>query len=204
MMKQVSTVSGRRPIIPPETDVLLSFQVNKLITNAAGTTAMVRFQPNAAYDVDPILGSTNTPGFAEWATLYAYYRVVKVGYKIEICNNEAFPVRSYALFQNTDPGTVGNLQFPGNPMAKSYLLSAKGGMDRTTLTDTKQVATIVGARGVETEDNYRAAVTGNPLDLIYLGIGGNSIGISFLPNGITCSGVIKMWVRFYDPKSLFQ
>jgi len=164
---------------------------------------MVRFTPNGAYDVDPILGSTNTPGFAEMAILYSYYRVIKVGYRLEICNNETFPVRVYSVLQNTDPGTVGNLQFPGNPMAKSFLLSAKGGMDRTVLSDTKQVATVAGARGVEFEDNYRAVVTANPLDLIYLGIGGNSIGIAFLPNGVTTTGTIKMWVRFYGSKALF-
>lgn len=179
LMKSVSTTSGQRPVIPPEMDVMLSFQVNKTITNAAGTTAMVRYTVNGAYDVDPVLGSTSTPGFAEWATLYTYYRVVKSGYKIEICNNEAFPVRVYSLFQNTDPGTVGNLQFPGNPLAKSFLLSAKGGQDRTVLRDTQQTAVITGARGVEFEDNYRAAVTANPVDLTWMGIGGNSIGIAF-------------------------
>jgi len=165
---------------------------------------MVRYQVNSAYDVDPILGSTSTPGFAEWSTLYSYYRVIKVGYKVELCNNEAFPVRVYTLFQNTDPGTVGNLQYPGNPLSKSYLLSAKGGMDRTVLSDTKQVAQIAGARGIEFEDNYRAAVTASPIDLVWLGIGGNSIGIAFLPNGVTACGVIKMWCRFYSAKAEFS
>lgn len=202
-MRAVSTTSGTRPVIPPEMDVMLSFQVNKTVTNAAGTTAMVRYTVNGAYDVDPVLGSTNTPGFAEWATLYTYYRVVKVAYRIEVVNNEAFPVRCYSLFQNTDPGTVGNLQFPGNPLAKSFLLSAKGGQDRCVLSDAKQTATITGARGVEFEDNYRAAVTANPVDLTWMGIGANSIGIAFLPNGVTSCGVIRLYTRFYNPKALF-
>lgn len=199
----MNSVVSRQNIIPSEHDAVLAFQVYKLVTNAAAVTCQTRFQINGAYDVDPVLGSTNTPGFAEWASLYTYYRVVAASYDLEIVNNEAFPVRAYSVFTNTDPGTVGNNQYPGNPLAKSHLLSAKGGLDRAHLKMYRQISQITGARGVETEDNYRAAVTAVPLDLAWLGIGGVSLSPAFLPNGISVSGNIKMYIRFYNPKALF-
>lgn len=203
MYRKVTSGPARQFVVPPEMDKVLSWQVNKIPLNAAGINAMVRFSPNSAYDVDPVFGSTSTPGFSEWAALYSYYRVVKIGYRLQIVNNETFAVRVYTIFTNTDPGTVGNSQFPGNPLAKDYLLSAKGGQDRCLLKDTKQVAQITGARGVEDEDNYRAAVTASPTDLVWLGVGANTVGASFLANGVSVAGYIKMWVRFYGPKSTF-
>jgi hypothetical protein len=184
-------------------DKVLCFQVNKVVTNPAGLAAMVRFTPNGAYDVDPVLGSTSTPGFAEWSNFYNYYRVIKVSYKVEVANTENFPVRVYSILMNTDPGTVGNSQFAGNPLSRSHLLSVARGLDRATLSDTRQVAEVVGTRGVETEDNYRAQTNANPLDLIWLGFGAFNPGTAFLASGVVVVGSIKMFIRFYDPKPLF-
>lgn len=190
--------------VRPETDVCLSFQVSKTAINAAASTCGIRLTPNGAFDVDPILGSTNTPGFSEYAALYNYYRVVKVEYDLEICNLETFPVRAYTFFANTDPGTVGNFQFPGGPYCKSHLLAGKTGTDLQHFKDSKLVATVVGTSAVEKEDNFRAAVTANPVDLIWLGIAGNSVAGAFLPNGIAIAGQVRMYTRFYDAKVLFN
>lgn len=203
MMKRVDANSTVRTLIPAETDKILSFQVNKVAFNAANILAMVRFTPNGTFDVDPTLGSTTTPGFTEWAAFYNYYRVIKVAYDIEVANNETFPLRVYTILTNTDPGTIGNPQFSGNPLAKTALISGKGGMDRCRLRDLKQVSQVVGSQAPETEDNFRAAVTTNPVDVIHLGIGCFNPGSAFVPNGVAVVGVIRMFIRFYDPKTLF-
>jgi hypothetical protein len=198
-----------RRILPPEMDIVLAYQPNKTALNAGASTCGIRFYANGAYDVDPVLGSTTMPGFTTFigtsttTGLYNYYRVIRTGYNISICNNESFPVRVYTGFTNTDPGTVGNIQLPGNPMFKNALLSAKGGNDRVTFKDSKTIATIVGSSGVETEDNFRGVYNANPVDLTYLFVGGNSVAGAFLPNGISIAGSITMTIRFYDSKVEF-
>lgn len=203
LMNSPAMTSYARNAVRPETDVVLSFQVNKVITNAAGSTCSARYTPNGAYDVDPVLGSTSTPGFVEWTGLYNYYRVVKVQYELDVANNESIPVRAYTGFTNSDPGTVGSSFLPGNPLYKSKLLAAKGGIDVHRFRDGKTVSTVVGTTGVETEDNFRGTATTNPTDLIYLEIAGNTVSGAFLGAGITVSGVVRMFIRFYDPKILF-
>lgn len=187
----------------PETDVILSYQVDKVSVNAAGNDTMVRFAPNSAYDVDPTLGSTATPFFNEYASIYSYYRVIKVTYDVTVVNNEAFPLRCYSMFANTDPGTIGHYALAGNPLVREGVVSAKGGMDRVRLRGSSTVSAVVGTKGVEMEDNFRAAVTASPVDLIWLGFGARSPGSGvayYLANGVTVAGCIKMYVRFYDVK----
>ncbi len=106
---------------------------------------MRRFRPNALYDIDPVLGSTVVPNFVEISTLYQYNRVIGVQHNITICNNETFPLNVYSIYSNTDPGTLGHVQLQGNRLCRYKMVSAKGGMDRATLTGRTTVANIVGA-----------------------------------------------------------
>jgi hypothetical protein len=210
LTKVPRTPNAGRRILPPEMDIKLAYQPNKTAINAAASTCGIRFYANGAYDVDPVLGSTTMPGFTTFigtsstTGLYNYYRVIRTSYDLTICNNEAFPVRVYTGYTNTDPGTTGNLQLPGNPMFKSALISAKGGNDRVRFRDTKNIATILGSSGVETEDNFRGTYTANPVDLVYLFVGGNSVAGAFLPNGLSIAGSLTMTIRFYDSKVEFQ
>lgn len=200
----------RRNILPPEMDVVLAYQPNKSALNAAASTCGIRFYANGAYDVDPVLGSTVMPGFTTYmgtsptTGLYNYYRVIKVKYDLEFANLETFPVRAYAGFTNTDPGSTGNLQLPANPMFKSHLLAAKGGNDTCRFRDTRTIAAIVGSGNVESEDNFRGTFSANPVDLCYLFAGGNSVAGAFLPNGLAIAGSIYMTIRFFDSKVEFQ
>lgn len=203
LMNQPTMTSYARNAVRAETDVVLAFQVNRVALNAGGTTCSIRYTPNGTYDVDPVLGSTSTPGFTEWMALYNYYRVIKVQYELDIANNESVPVRAYVGFTNSDPGTVGSTFLPGNPLYKSKLLAGKGGIDVHRFRDVKTVSTVVGTTGVETEDNYRGTVATNPVDLIYLEAAGNTINGGFLAAGLTVSGSVRMFIRFYDPKILF-
>lgn len=203
LMNSPAMTSYARNAVRPETDVVLAFQVNKIALNAGASTCSIRYTPNGAYDVDPTLGSTATPGFTEWMALYTYYRVVKVSYELDIANNEAIPVRAYVGFTVTDPGTTGSTYMPGNPLYKSKLLAGKGGIDVHRFRDTKTVSTVIGSKGVEMEDNYRGTSASNPTDLIYLEAAGNTVSGAFLAAGLTVSGNVRMFIRFYDPKILF-
>lgn len=189
------------PAIPPEMDVQLSYPFIKTLSAAAAAVA-ARLYTNAAYDVDPTLGSTSTPGFAEWAALYNFYRVVAYSYDITFVNNEAFPIIAWTLSSNTDPGLGATSVSSSNPLGASLVLSAKTGLDKGMIARTHRVSHVIGSDAVEYEDNYRALVSGVPADLAWLGFGIQSISGANVTNGASIFGHLRMFVRFYDRKIL--
>jgi len=189
-------------VTPPEIDIKLNYSFNKLLTAAGSAVVAVRFNPNAAYDVDPTLGSTSTPGFAEWAAIYNFYRVVAFSYDAEFVNNEAFPVICWSFASNTDPTTAATSIITSNPLTKTGILSSKTGNDRHKVRGRHMISGIVGTDAVEYEDNYRALTNAVPADLVWLAFGLHSATGANLTLGAVLWGNITMFVRFYDRKIL--
>jgi hypothetical protein len=202
--KLIAPFQGNRPgsyrtaIEPTERDITLIYPFD--FTLGGSATVSRRFTPNSAYDVDPTAGSTSTPGFAEYANLYGYYRVVRVSYKIEISNTDALPVHAYTYFTNADPGTSMPYTVVGNPLAKGKLLSAGGGgRDTIVLQDSQTVATILGSNTVEWDDQYRSLTNASPADLVWLTVGVHQPGgTSITAASVNVVVVIRMLIRFYD------
>jgi hypothetical protein len=189
----------RNIIEPPETDRTLIYPFCFTLGSAA--TVSRRFNPNAVYDVDPTLGSTSVPGFAELAQLYNFYRVVHTSYRVEIANTDALPIVGYVYLSNSDPGT--SLPYANalaNPLGVWKTLSAGGGgKDTLTLKDSQTVATILGSNEVEVGEQYRALVTAVPADLLWLTVGVHSIsGTALTANAVNVVVAIKMVTRFFD------
>lgn len=185
--------------IPSEVNVRLKYAVY-YTTTAAATFKNLRFNPNAAYDVDPTLGSTSTPFFAEWAALYKFYRVIGYSYKIQIVNKETFPVTIIIMNTNTDPGTGATLLgLAGNPRVTTYVLPGSAGPCTHVFRGSHRVADIVGSRAVENDDNFCALTNARPANVIWLTIGADTTSASNLTNGMVQSVEITMLVRFYEP-----
>jgi len=169
----------------------------------ASSTVAVRYCPNNAYDVDPNVGSTSTVGFAEFSTLYGYYRVVSFKYVFELANQDTIPINCYVSVTNTDPGTTGasNVYYASNPLGKQVLLAAKGGQDRARLAGSLSVARVAGAP-IESDDDWGALVTSSPANIIFLGLGLRAIDGSNLTSGVSFSLKLEIIIRFYEPKKL--
>jgi len=187
-------------VAPPESDVTLVFVATKQLAIAVAATS-VRFTPNAAYDVDPVLGSTSTPGFAEWAAIYNMYRVVGVRYHVSFATTEAtLPCVVYTHLSNTDMGTTANSTITGNALSKWCVLGVATGPSTVALSDYQTIATIVGTNSVETEDNYRALTNAVPADLTWLGCGAQTLTGGNFTGGVQIFARIEMEVRFFDRK----
>jgi len=182
-----------------EADVKLTFVTSKSLATGTNVSS-VRFTPNSAYDVDPVLGSTSTPGFSEWATLYGFYRVVAFSYKVDFVNTET--TRSCAVYTvatNADPGTSLSYIAGANPMSKMTVLAPLSGQNRASLSGSHKVADILGSDAPETADSYRATVAASPADLVWLGCGAQTLsGNSFTTGNVEVLISITMFVRFYD------
>jgi len=189
-------------IVPDEMDVCLEYPQIGVIFAAAQTSAK-RWTPNAPYDVDPTLGSTSTPGFSEWAAFYSYVRVEKYSVDVTVVNIDTSPLDVYFIHSNTDPGTVGTnyQQYATAAFGTQKGISPKGGMDRIQYRRTVSVSSLVGAVDVSTDDSFRSLTSATPTDLVYFGIGAQTMAGGNMVSGINFSMQIKMWCKFYGRKN---
>lgn len=170
--------------------------------NAAGASATnVRYRPTAAFDVDPIVGSTSTPGFAEWAAFYRYYRVHAFAYKVQFTNADTESMTVYCLPMNTDPlpnaafSTAS--QFVCQPYAKVKQVSGAGGMDRAFISGYVNCKKLVGSKTFNYDDNYSSIVNTIPTNNIYLAVGALSQRVA-MTNGMNFWFRVTMYVEFYE------
>jgi len=194
-------VAGRN-IVPDEMDVVLAYPGNGIIFAAAQTSAK-RWTPNAPYDVDPTLGSTSTPGFSEWAGFYSYVRCEKYEIEATVVNLDTSALDVYFVHSNTDPGTVGTnyQQYATAAFGKTIGLSPKGGMDRATYRQKVNVGALVGGVDVSTDDSFRALTSTTPADLVYFGIGAQTMTGGNMVTGLGYTFNIRMWCKFYGRKN---
>lgn len=195
----------RTPVVgcPDKVVVKLKYPVLKLINSLATASSSVRFYTNGVYDVDPTLGSTSTPYFAEWTQMYSYYRVLKYKLEIHATNNEAQTANIFIVHSNTDPGTtgIGYLQYANASYNRITSLAASTAQYSKQITSALSPMRIVGDRAVRTEQNFWGSSTSNPVDSTYVGIGA-SINSGNLTNGVYISGFLEFEVEFFDRKNL--
>jgi len=207
---------GQRAVVyrePGEIDapvkfVKFHFWAQNTITNLGNAYTNNRYSPNNPYDVDPLVGSTAIPGLTEEAAIYTGMRVVKYSYVVEICNNEAFPVTAYAipsLAPGTDPGANAliGLDYPMNPRAKSFILSAKGGQDRCVFKGRVPLPSIQSNQ-LLTDDSYASSTAasvaaGYRLYFVSGALSGSSV---FTAAGVTISSHFYMDTQLFNEKDL--
>lgn len=197
MTNRSGTIS--RPLIAPdELDTRLRFRKIGTLTNGAAPIAAVELRPNCAYDVDPLVGSTETYGFDEYAALYSYYRVVGYSYRISIVSmNMTGGVMVYLMNSNiTLPGTNYAL-YSTNPYSQSTLLAGYGAKP-TVLTGSISVAKLTGTPAVETADTFRATTTTVPADQIFLTLAAEGFDGAGALTGVTYDIQLTMDIRFYS------
>lgn len=194
-----STTLSRPLIAPDELDVRLQFRKYGTMTNGAAPIASVVFNPNAAYDVDPTLGSTETYGFDEYAALYSYYRVVGYSYDVTLTSNSGYPLMTYVMNSNiTLPGTSYSL-YSTNPYCHSQLIAPLSGAPSTKrFRGYVPISKLAGTPSVESADSFRSLTTGNPADLVWLTIAGEALITTDFINALSYDVKIIMDVRFYS------
>lgn len=182
-------------ICPPHQIVRLGYP-SEFQLSTAGTVLAKRFYTNGALAPE-VSVATKPNGFAQLATLYNQYRVLKYHYKFYVTNNETFPLYVYCVNSNSDPGTGATGTVIGRPNAQFRELSAKGGMDKAILTGGYTINHIVG-QNTTIDDKYSALANALPADTTWLACGSQSSGGANLTNGSYWFGLITLVVKFYD------
>lgn len=178
----------------------LRFEVFDSIVGVATGNSSIRFR-SSAFDVDPLLGSTTMPGFAELAAQYFYYRVILMGFSGTITNLDSQPYQVGFGFTNNDVGANNFVSgLFGGKLCKTTLLSGKGGMDRAKIHQVCSSLRVVGSKQALTDDLYASLCTTNPSNMWYWNCGVQGQAVQTL--GCLLAGYFCMRVLFYESKPL--
>jgi len=195
-------VSPSKWMAPARMGVTLRFHKFVDISAAAVPAANVRFCPTFVYDVDPTVGSTSTPGFAEWGALYRLYRCQASRIRVSFINNDTGNCYvCYIASQNSDPGnnhssTVAQTQL-SQRLTKSGVVGFANGSSVVELSNSQTTANFGGARNAQITDSYTGTVAGlSPGNNWYWDVG--IVGIQNITNGCVASCVIDMDTEFFE------
>jgi len=205
-MTKHSSVLIPRVMTPSELDVLLTEVVEGQLVSAGTAGTAEHFYLNSMFHTSPSVLMV-TPGLSTYINEYNYYRVVSTQTNNTYYNMEAFPVQIILMYTNLDPGTsFGTYKvFQGNPLTYTLELGAKtGSTDTRTFRRRVNVAEITGTIAPEYDDSYRAVISADPTDFVWLGHAVVAKGINVLTatNGVIYTKRITRMVRFFGRAEL--
>lgn len=146
---------------PQEWMTTLKYSIQGTLNNTPAAVATRQFNSDA-FDVDPALGSTAMPGFTELSGLYSRYRVIAMGYDLEVCNRELFALQVMSGIVNNSVAW-NTVELLGNSNVKTQIISAKGGMDRVRLKDRITMVALFGSKQPLYDDLYTGSTTATTL-----------------------------------------
>jgi hypothetical protein len=174
-----------------------------------GTGVQLGFKINSAYDVDPSVGSTSTPGFAEYANYFGSYRVWGASVKIEGCASNGgsgipalvgmYPNSTSTVLSAIDSWAVAPMSV--NKTVRSD--TTGGGFNVFKLRKKFLFHQVLRITRRQFTDNfsYVGATNGNPSTILYLYVFGSAAG-SGSATIFTYGIWVQMDVEFFNPAQL--
>jgi len=172
-----------------------------LPTALSNTVGNVRFEPTYLYDVDPVVGSTALPGFAEYGALYRQYRVNSASIDLRLANNDTQNILVYCCPVNSDPGANYNSaaaqQYLGSRLSKRQILGPLSGQNQGHLSDYQTVAGFGGAANRQIADFYTGLTSGvAPQNNFFWTVG--IVCSSTSSTGVTVDMTLDVEVEFFE------
>jgi len=139
------------------------------------STAGSRYRPTSAFDIDPLLGSTATPGFAEYAAFYNFYRVTASKITVEFVNTSAAQgVTCVVAPLTSDPGasptTAQVNSYLEQPYAKHRLVGTSGSPAAKFVIE-MSTEKITGSKLIYFDDNWNSGTATTPINNWYWALG---------------------------------
>jgi len=192
-----------REFIPQSLAVRLPYQSKFLLTNSSLTVASKALRTNSVYDVDPALGSVDTQGYNRFAEDYNYYRVIRYRYKLEVYNQNNFPVTFVVISSinnltgSTGIGTTDLTTIQQNPSAQSRLIPA--GVNSSAFHIFQKTMTpeqVEGTIMARTDDHYQSLTGSSPSNLTWINFSATSLDdVSPLINNVGVK--VTIWMDTY-------
>lgn len=200
--KQVSSIISDR---------LMTRLTYKGMQNLVITTGNVhvsrRWQPSAAYDVDPLLGSTTMVGFSEMALLYGNYRVTRSSVVFRMTNTSGQPVQMILIPLNTDPGSTPTLgtvdSWVNNAYGKVKLVPSVGAPP-VTIKHSMSTEKIFGTKMVYFDDAFQALINAIPANNWFWAIAARAPAAVAANTTLVIEIDFSLDVEFYSRRNLLN
>jgi len=185
--------------MPERYETRLRFNKCTNILKAGFAYSNIRFNTSNAFDVDPVLGSTNTPGFSELSGLYRRYRVHNAVCTVRFTNQEVFGLIVYIQPVNADPGadSTSYQTYLSNPMNRKAAVGAVAGAGTHVEKMSLSPQMFGGSSDLKIDDTYSALTNAGPTNGVWLMVGVYA-PIDALTNGVTVSVDIDLDIDFYE------
>lgn len=190
---------GCQAVVPDRLRTRLRFWKSVSINLTVSTVASTRFQPSAAFDLDPTIGSAAAVGFTQLAALYNSYRVRSSSAWAETVNTGTVPIITILLPTNVDPGASPSSAYVISSRQQPYAVSETGalvGGPVSRLHNTMSTKKIYGSKMTDVDDNFASLVTSVPNNNWYWVINHYCLAVS--PSAIIMNFYMEIEVDFYD------
>jgi len=164
----------------------------------------IRYRATSPFDPS-FAGSGQAKGFAEFASIYASYRVLRSTIRVyRVAKTTDSGTLLIAVPLNADPGSLPTsatvISWPQLPYAQ-IRVGGSGGAPASEIKMTMTTAKMFGSEMVNTDDNFAALTSTDPVNNFFWGIGlyGNLI---YATDGGLMYVFIDYDVQFYDRKIL--
>lgn len=174
---------------------------------AAGTNFSRRWMPTAAFDIDPLLGSTTVVGYTELSAFYNAYRVNSSVLTCRFANTTNTPCQGVIVPLNADPGVAPTLpvvqSWENNPYSVVKLVPSTGA---TIVSSSRYMSTekLYGTKMVLYDDNFASLTNTIPVNNWFWAVAILSPGSVAVATTIQVEVDITIQLEFYDRKALLN
>lgn len=179
-------------------------------SNNPGSNFLVySFRINDLYDPDPLILSGSISGFKEIMQFYNYYRVLHTTINVHITNNESFSLMYGGIFSQSNlTSSISSRDDAINALestfsSKAKILSAKGGLDRGSLSMRVKPSNLLGdSKQYLAELGYTGQGLASPAVALWFNMIVASPTGAVLSNGYTNTTTLSFKSEFFGLTTL--
>lgn len=189
-------------VMPDRLRTGLKYWQSSAINLSVVSSGSLRYQPSAAFDIDPTVGGATMAGFNEMSALYRSYRVKSSRIKVEIANTSPDSIVNCAIVPtNADPGSAPSsatiIAARQQPYANVKTCPPLGG-PMTVLVSTMSTKKIFGNPMTDFDDNFASLVTTIPNNNWFWFISVYSLATIPSTDPVLLNVFIDVEIEFYD------
>lgn len=189
-------------VVPDRLRTSLRFWKAPVLNLSVSNLQVIRFAPSAAYDIDPLVGGTLPPGYAQLAALYGSYRVRSARCTVEAINTSPNTMLQITLLPtNLDPGSSPSSTYVTSTREQPYAISKAlppTGAPTTKLQSSMSTEKIFGTPMVRYDDNFAALTNAVPNNNWYWVISIYSAAVQPASEPVFVNVAIDIDIEFYD------
>ncbi len=177
--KKSSTIGTGSSPIPPKYPATLAYYGIGTINAASGVTGTAGYRLNGMFDPDYSGAGIQPTYYDQMSALYSKYRVYRASVVVELSNETEETTSVFVTPSIANASLTSLAAMCTQRYAVTVTLGPKsGGFGIKRITRTFDIAKVWGVdqRTLHSEDDFAALTSGNPNNVVYLWLGGRTLG----------------------------